>query len=99
MIQIPIFLKPHSYRQRKIKLNISQELGRVGFMVDKGFELNILGENKPELKYLKEIIHDKTSSFAKFDQYRIPDYFIPANMLLGIVSAEEYQKKGVGRFC
>jgi hypothetical protein len=66
-------------------------------MVDKGYELNILGHNKPEVKLLEDITKDKVAGLAPFNEYKKPDFFMPVNMLHGIISAEEWQKHGIGK--
>ena len=33
--------------------------------------------------------------FLDYDKYAAPDYFMPANMMDGIMSAEEWRKNGV----
>ena len=87
------------HRDRNVKMNIAQELGRIGYFVDKGYQINIKGDNKPEIQNLKAVIQEKISSFNKFDSYKVPDYFLPVNMLLGLINSQEWQKNGVEIGC
>ena len=83
------------HKERNVRMNIAQQLGRIGYFVDKGFELNIMGDNKPEIKNLKTVIQDRVSNFNKLDSYKVPDYFVPVNMLVGLINSQEWQKNGV----
>lgn len=83
------------HRQRNVMVNISQQVGRIGYLVHKDYELKIQGNNKPEIKYMEDAIEERLKEFNKYDSYRMPDYFLPVNMLNGLVTAQEWQKKGI----
>lgn len=83
------------HRERSVRTNIAQELGRIGYFVEKNNELVIHGENKPALKNLGEVIKERSSQFNLVDAYKNPDFFLPANMLYGMISSEEWQKNGI----
>jgi 2-polyprenyl-3-methyl-5-hydroxy-6-metoxy-1,4-benzoquinol methylase len=83
------------HRQRNVMVNISQQVGRLGYLIQKDYELKILGNNKPEIKYLEEVIESRLKEFNKYDSYKMPDYFLPVNMLNGLITAQEWQKKGI----
>ena len=83
------------HRQRNVMLNISQEIGRIGYLVEKDYNLVIQGDNKPEISNLKSVIQEKAKEFNQIGKYKSPDYFLPANMLYGLVSSQQWQKKGI----
>ena len=83
------------HRERSVRLNIAQELSRIGYFIEKDYRLVIQGDNKPEVKNLQPVIEERLQSFSPFDAYKIPDYFLPANMLHGLVTSEEWQKNGI----
>jgi len=57
--------------------------------------LNIQGENKPELTVMSKVIPSKLENFKPISEYKKPDYFLPSNMLYGMITAEEWQKNGI----
>lgn len=83
------------HRERNVKQNISQQIGRIGYMVDKGYQLNILGNNKPEIKNLEKFINEKADSFDSANSYKKPDFFLPVNTLHGLINSQEWQKNGI----
>ena len=64
----------------------------MGYFVDKDYSLVIQGDNKPELRYLKEVVDTSSQKFSTTCKGK---YFLPSNLLYGLVSAEEMQKNGV----
>ncbi|CAI2365457.1 unnamed protein product [Moneuplotes crassus] len=83
------------HRERNVRLNISQELGRIGYLVEKDFSLRIKGQNRPELKTLAQVIPEQAGLYKPLNDYKKSDYFLPSNMLYGMISSEEWEKNGI----
>lgn len=63
--------------------------------MEKNHRLVIQGENKPEIKTLSTLIPNRLKAFRPYDTYKLPDFFLPSNMLYGMITSEEWQKNGI----
>ena len=85
---------------RLIKTKIKQSLARVGYLMLRDGTLEVKGENKPDLAVpeIANVLQELESEFnmKKFDK---PDYFANFNFVEGLVSSEEFRKKGLMVHC
>ena len=81
---------------RLVKTKIKQTLGRVGYLMLRDGTIELKGENKPELstQEIQDILLDFESNYnlKKFDK---PDYFANYAFVEGLISSEEFRKKGM----
>lgn len=77
---------------RVAKTNIRRNLSRVGFVMRRDGSLEIKGDNKPELD-IRDTLKDLEEGILlpEFDK---PDYFASFPLVEGLVSSQEFQRKG-----
>ena len=83
-----------------VKTKIKQYLGRVGYLMLRDGSLEVKGNNKPELatKENAEMLVDLESTF-ELPTFEKPDYFASFSLVEGLVSAEEFRKRGMQIHC
>ena len=84
------------------KMKIKQVLGRVGYLMLRDGTLMINGEkNKPDLanKDTVEVLKELESAIKSDPKFLKPDYFASAPFIEGLVSANEFAKRGMQVHC
>ena len=78
------------------KTKIKQYLGRVGYLMLRDGTLEIKGNNRPvmESKELSELLAELEACYD-FRNFEKPDYFANFTFVEGLLSSEEFIKKGM----
>ena len=65
-------------------------------MLEPDGKLRLHGSNVPShTEQFTNLIESQNKSFAQFDKYSQPNYFVSFQLLQGITSAAEWQKNGI----
>lgn len=87
------------HRQRMVKMNVKQTLGRVGLMTLRNGSIEIQGEGKPEeIKGFKELLEGHEKLIKREDMYK-RDFFAPFPFIEGVISQNNMQNTGIKINC
>jgi len=86
--------------ERIVKTKIKQYLSRIGYLMLRDGTIEVKGTKKPDLgtKETIELLGDLESRF-QLGSFAKPDYFASFSLVDGIISSEQFKRKGMQIHC
>ena len=84
---------------RLVKNKIKAVTGRLGYLMLRDGTIEIKGDNIPQLAdNTREVVVDLEEEY-KLTAFSKPDYFVSAALVDGLISSQEFSKKGMQIHC
>lgn len=84
---------------RMVKMNQKQMLSRLGFLTLRDGQIEVKGQNRPEMPDFKRILASLEESFDLGSSFSKPDYFCSFPFVEGVISADSMKVNGIRIRC
>jgi tRNA1(Val) A37 N6-methylase TrmN6 len=58
-------------------------------------EIRLQGDKTPVSPTFKDVIESQSLKFQPYSKYGSPNYFLPFNVLQGVINSDEWRKNGI----